>query len=198
VGRGPRLLALIGVLALGPACGGGGSPSEPPPVPTTTPTPTPTPTPSPTPTPTPAPGITFIAVSTGPGIVLGQGGATTATSLTVEVRAATVTALYGVAFDLDYPPGVVRYQSSAAGEFLGNSSQVTAPVVETVPGHLVVGVSRLGTLPGVSGSGVLLRLVFTPVANGGGAVTFSRNSAFANDGSALTMPWAAGTVTVSQ
>lgn len=191
--RRPRLLALIGLLALAPACGGGGgggggTPTEP----------TPVPTPSATPTPTPGAGITFTAASPGPGVVLAQGAATTATSLTVEVRAATVTGLYGVAFDLDYPSATVRYQSFSAGEFLGTSSQVSAQVAESAPGHLVVGVSRLGSLPGMSGSGVLLRLVFSPVANGSGPFTFSRNGAYAADGTAIVVPWGAGTVTVAR
>jgi hypothetical protein len=109
-----------------------------------------------------------------------------------------VSGLYGVAFDVDYPSAVVRYQSFTPGEFLGTSSQVSAQVVESTPGHLVVGVSRLGTLPGVSGNGVLLRLVFSPVANGSGPFTFSRNAAFAADGSTMVVPWGAGTVTVAQ
>lgn len=189
--RRPRLLALIGLLALAPACGGGGGGGG-------TPTEPPVPTPSATPTPTPGAGIAFTASSTGPGIVLAQGSATTATSLTLEVRAATVTGLYGVAFDLDYPSATVRYQSFTAGDFLGTSSQVSAQVVESAPGHLVVGVSRLGSLPGITGSGVLLRLVFSPVANGSGAFTFSRNAAYAADGSEMTVPWGAGTVTVAR
>ena len=162
---GPVTLALA-LAFLSSACGGGGggsSPSEPPPGPTATPTPTVTPTPQPSPTPG-GPGITFTAASTGPGIVLAQGAATTASSLTVEVRAAQVTGLYALAFDLDYPAAALRYQSASAGTFLGSSGQVSMQVVESTSGHLVVGVSRLGSVPGVDGSGVVMSLVFTPVA----------------------------------
>jgi len=162
------------------------------------PSPSPTVTPTPTPTPPPGGGITFTGASSGPGIVLGQGAATTSSSLTVEVRAAQVTGLYGLAFDLDYPAAAVRYQSAAAGPFLGASGQVSMQVVESTPGHLVVGVTRLGSLPGVDGSGVVMSLVFTPVANGNGAFTFSRNTAYRAEGTPMTLAWAGGTVTVAR
>jgi len=187
--------------ALSVACGGGGgggSPSEPLPSPTVSPTPSATPTPSPTPTPTPGGGVTFTASSAGPGIVLAQGAGTSSSSLTVDVRAAQVTGLYGIAFDLDYPSAAVRYASATAGTFLGTSGQFSMQVVESTPGHLVVGATRLGTLAGVDGSGLILSLVFTPVANGSGPFAFSRNTAYRSDGATLALPWAGGTVTVAQ
>ena len=192
--RGTRLLIALALLSVSAAVGcgggggGGGSPTEPSPSPTATPTPTPA----------PGPGITFTAASTGPGIVLAQGAGTSASSLTVEVRAAQVTGLYALAFDLDYPAAAVRFQSAAAGPFLGTSGQVSTQVAESTPGHLVVGVTRLGNLAGVDGSGVVLSLVFTPVANGSGAFTFSRNTAFRAEGTTLNLAWAGGTVTVAR
>jgi hypothetical protein len=205
VGRGRRRPGLFGLIALALAwpalafaCsgGGGGSPSEPSPTPTVTATVTPLPTPTPTPTPGGGPSITFTAASTGPGLVLAQGAATTANSLTVELRAAQVTGLYGVAFDLDYPTAALSFTSASAGTFLGSSGQVSMQVAESPPGHLVVGVTRLGQVAGVDGSGVVLQLVFTPVAAGSGPVTVSRNSAFASTGNVINLSWGAGTVTV--
>jgi cohesin domain-containing protein len=190
---------VLGVDACGGAGGGGGrSPTDPGPGPTPTATPSPTPNPSPTPTPTPGGSITFTAASAGPGIVLAQGAGTTSSSLTVDVRAASVTGLYGIAFDLDYPTAIVHGQSATLGTFLGTSSQVSMQITETTPGHVVIGISRLGTLPGVNGSGIIASFVFTPVANGTGPFTISRNTAFASNGSAISVPWAAGTVTVSR
>jgi hypothetical protein len=197
VGRGrARVVGLVGIalalpwlaLACGGGGGGGGSPTDP--GPTSTPTPTPTPTPS------PGPSITFAAASPGPGIVLAQGAATTASSLVVEVRAAQVSGLYGLAFDLDYPSAALRFQSAGAGLFLGSGGQVSMQVVESATGHLVVGITRLGTLPGVAGNGVVLQLVFAPVAAGSGPFVFSRNTAYGSDGLQLSVPWAAGTATV--
>jgi hypothetical protein len=188
------------VNACGGAGGGGGrSPTDPGPGPTPTATPSPTPNPSPTPTPTPGGAITFTAASAGPGIVLAQGAGTTATSLTVDVRAASVTGLYAIAFDLDYPTAVVKGQSATLGTFLGTSGQVSLQVAESTPGHVVVGISRLGSLPGVNGSGIIAQLVFTRVAVGSGPFTLTRTGAFASNGSTIAgVPFAGGTVTVSQ
>lgn len=205
MGRGRRRPGLLGLAALALAwaalafaCsgGGGGSPSEPLPSPTATATTSPLPTPTPTPTPGGGPGITFTAASTGPGLVLAQGAATTASSLTVELRAAQVTGLYGAAFDLDYPTAALTFTSASVGTFLGTSGQVAMQVAEPTPGHLVVGVTRLGSVAGVDGSGVVLQLVFTPLAAGSGPFTFSRNSAFASTGNVMNVSWGAGTVTV--
>jgi hypothetical protein len=159
-------------------------------------TPTSTPTPTPTPTPGGGPSITFTPASTGPGLVLAQGAATSASSLTVELRAAQLTGLYGAAFDLDYPAAALDFTSAAAGPFLGSSGQVSMQVLETSPGHLVLGITRLGAVAGVDGSGVVLQLVFAPVATGSGPFTFSRNTAFASTGTVMNVSWGAGTVTV--
>jgi hypothetical protein len=186
VGRGARFVALAGLVVfagLAPACGGGGGGG-------------PTAPPSPTPTPTPAPGITFTAASAGPGVVLGQGAGTNTSTLVLEVRASQVTGLYGVAFDLDYPSAALRYQSVSAGSFLGSGSQISLQVAESPTGHLIVGLSRLGSVAGVDGSGVLLQLSFNAVASGGGTLAFSRNAAYKADGTVLSVPWAAGSVTV--
>lgn len=199
----PRVFARASILALvlllpslavacGGGGGGGGSPTEP------SPTPTPSVTPTPTPTPPPGTGITFTAASAGPGIVLAQGAGTSSSSLTVDVRAAQVSGLYGIAFDLDYPSAVLHYQSATAGTFLGSSGQISMQVVESAPGHLVVGVTRLGDVRGVDGSGIVASLVFTPVANGSGPFTFSRNTAFQSEGTTVTLQWAGGTVTVAR
>lgn len=190
------LVLLLPALAVACGGGGGGSPSEPGPSPTATSTPSGTPTPAPTPT--PGSGITFTASSSGPGIVLAQGAGTSSSSLTVDVRAAQVTGLYGIAFDLDYPPALLHYQSATAGTFLGSSGQISMQVVESTPGHLVVGVTRLGDVRGVDGSGIVASLVFTPGVNGSGVFTFSRNTAIQSEGVPVTLQWAGGTVTVAR
>ena len=191
MGRGARLavsrpalgLALAAVLAVLPACGGGGggSPSEPP---------------QPTPTATPAPGIT-VAVTTpqGAAITLARGARSTANLLVLEVRAESVAGLYGAAFDLQYPGMLLDYQARVPGPFLGADASVQ--VFESAPGTLVVGVSRLGNVAGVDGSGVLVELELTPLAPGSGPLAFARNAALGADGLEIQMGWGSGTVSVS-
>lgn len=186
VSRAARGLALAAVLATLPACGGGGgggSPSEPP-------------QPTPTATPLPAPGVTVtVTTPDGAAITLARGARSTASLLVLEVRAQGVTGLYGAAFDLQYPGALLDYQARVAGSFLGASASVQ--VFESAPGTLVVGVSRLGNLPGVDGSGVLVELELTPLAPGSGPIGFARNAAFGADGGEIPMGWASGTVSVS-
>ena len=68
---------------------------------------------------------------------------------------------------------------------------------ETTPGTLVVGISRLGPLGGSSGSGTLMTLEFDSAASGSGSLSFTNNTAFAADGTALgAIQWLGGTVQV--
>ena len=192
MGRGARLavsraalgLALAAALAFLPACGGGGgggSPSEPPP---------------PTPTATPAPGIAVsMTTPDGPAITLARGARSTANLLVLEVRAQSVTGLYGAAFDLRYPGTLLDYQARVPGTFLGANASVQ--VFESEPGTLVVGVSRVGNLPGVDGSGVLVELELAPLAPGSGPLAFARNAAIGADGVELAIGWGSGTVSVA-
>ena len=183
VGRGALGLVLVAALATLPGCGGGGgggSPIEPPP-----------------PTATPPPGISVaITTPSGAAITLARAPRSTASLLVLEVRAVGVTGLYGAAFDLRYPDALLDYQARAAGSFLGEGASIQ--VFESAPGNLVVGASRLGNVPGVDGSGVLLEIELARQAAGTGNLSFTGNAAFAADGTLLAVGWGSGTVTVSQ
>ena len=177
-----RTLRSALVLLVLTACGGGGgggSPTEP------------------TPPPPPPPGITFTPSGGGANsISLGAGAATNQTTLFLEVRANSVTDLYGVAFDLHYPNAVLQYVRADDGGFLGGG---TFQVAESTPGTLVVGASKLGSVTGSAGSGVLLILEFRATAAGNGTFTFADNTAFNAAGSPMSgLTWAAGTVTVTR
>jgi hypothetical protein len=182
VSRGALGLVLAAAFATLPGCGGGGgSPSDP----------------SPPPTPTPPPGISVaITTPSGAAITLARAARTTSNLLVLEVRASAVSGLYGAAFDLQYPAGLLDYQGRVAGPFLGADASIQ--VFESAPGNLVVGASRLGNVPGVDGSGVLLELELARQAAGTGNLSFTNNAAFAADGTQLVVGWGNGTVTVSQ
>jgi hypothetical protein len=177
--RSPILaVALLLLLACGGG-GGGGSPTEP--------TPTPTPT---------QPSVTFTPQSPGPsGILLASGSGTNATTLILEVRATSVSDLYGVAFDLTYPANLLQHVRSTQGPMLaGGTFQGSVS-----NGRLVVGLSNLGPVPGSSGSGVLLTFEFRAIGAGEGTFTFSKNQAVDSQGQAIAgLTWSAGTVRVTQ
>ncbi len=184
-----RRLLLAGLLALalpltlacgGGGGGGGGGPTEP------------------TPPPPPPPGIVFTpqGIAGANSISLASGAGTTASTLVLEVRAAQVVDLYGVAFDLAYPNAQLQFTRVTPGPLLSGGA---AQAVPSTPGTLVVGGTHLGNVAGATGSGVVMTLEFSAVAAGQGSFAFSRNSAFDSDGDTMNgVAWHAGSVTVTR
>ena len=165
-------------LACGGGGGGGGSPTQP----------TPTPPPS-------QPSLVFTPQGGGgSGISLTAGAASTATTLFLEVRANSVSDLYGVAFDLSYPSNLLQYVRTSQGPFLAGGSLQIAPSA----GNLVIGLSNLGPVPGANGSGVLMTLEFRAIGAGQGSLGFSRNVAANSAGQSISgLSWGSGTVQVT-
>ncbi len=170
------LAALAAALLAGcGGSGGGGGPTSPPP---------------------PTPGITFTpAGSAGsPGISLVTGAGSTASTLVLEVRATGIRDLYGIAFDLQYPGGVLQLASSSnAGSILsGGTFQLSHTTSD-----LVFGASLLGPVRGVHGDGVIITLDLQSTAAGSGPFAFTRNAAFDSAGKPIAgVTWTAGSVQV--
>lgn len=122
------------------------------------------------------------------------GAGSTASTLVLEVRATGVQNLYGIAFDLQYPGGVLPFaMSSPTGSILsGGTFQVSHTATD-----LVVGASLLGSVPGVSGNGLLLTLQFSSAAAGSGTFSFTHNAVFDSTGQPIPgVTWTAGSVSV--
>jgi hypothetical protein len=171
------LVSLVSFIACSGG-GGGGSPVEP------------------TPTPTPGqPSLVFTPQGGGgSGVSLAAGPGSTATTLFLEVRANSVTDLYGVAFDLSYPANLLQYVRVAQGPVLAGGTLQVAPS----GGNLVVGLSNLGPVPGASGSGVLMTLELRAIGAGQGSFSFSRNVAVNSAGQSINgFSWGTGTVRVT-
>lgn len=158
-------VVVLAVLALA-ACGGGGGgggPTDPPP---------------------PTPPLVFTPGGTAGGnvVLLARTGPTGGSELHLAVEAREVDGLYGAAFDLGYPAAVLDFEGVTQGDFLSRDGvQVSLQVAEET-GNLIVGVTRLGTAAGVSGTGTLLTLRFRAVASGSGSLTFSRTQAVDAEG----------------
>ncbi|HEX2252965.1 MAG TPA: cohesin domain-containing protein [Thermoanaerobaculia bacterium] len=175
-----RFASLLGILAVLAACGGGGGngPTEPPP------------------TPPPAQSLTFTPAGS-PGsdaLVLTRQGAGSDT-LMLALEAREVDNVYGVFFDLAFPAAVLDFQSADAGSFLtAGGADVSLQVAEQ-DGNLVMGISRLGLVGGVSGSGTVLTLTFQVRAAGSGPLDFARNGAIDPNGGSADVSWFGGSVT---
>jgi len=139
---------------------------------------------------TPPPGITFTPASgTAPAVRLLPGPGTAGTVLEVQIEADQLSGVYGVAFDLSFPAGLLRFDGSSEGTYLSSGGlQTSLQVVQASPGQLVVGYSRLGNVAGRGGSGELLTLRFTGIGAGTGNLSFSSAHLFNAAGDELSAP----------
>ena len=179
------LLACLAAALTLTACGGGGGgggrggPTEPPP---------------------PQAGLTYTpAAVSGPNTVTLRRVGTGDDRLVLELFANQVSGVYGVAFDLRYPTGVLVFDSVREESFLsGGGAQTTLQIAEAPAGNLVVGITRLGRVAGVGGSGVLLTLEVRVAGNGSGTLSFTSNEVFDSAGNPMAgLTWGAGSVTVN-
>jgi hypothetical protein len=121
-----------------------------------------------------------------------MGADSTATKLVLELRSGGIQNLYGVAFDLQYPATILELTQVTQGSLLADG---TFQQSATTAGNVVVGVSRLGLVPGVSGAGVLVRFEFRPRITGTGVLSFSRNTVLDSNGAPIAgVTWIAGSV----
>ena len=131
-------------------------------------------------------------------VALVSGSGSSGTTLILTVRVTQVTGVYGVAFDLVYPSAQLQFADATEGSFLSGTA-TSFQFSETTAGRVVVGISRLGAVAGVSGSGDLMTLRFTSrgVA-GSGALSFQSHTAFNSTAKAISgVTWLGGSVTVT-
>jgi hypothetical protein len=171
------VLLAVQIAACGGGGGGGGGPTAPPP---------------------PQPGIVVTpAAAPASGVSIAAGAGSNASTLILEIRASSVTDLYGVAFDLRYPSNLLQLVQASSGPFLGSPNLQSTP--GGTAGTVVVGLSKLGTAAGASGSGVLMTLEFRSIAAGEGTFAFEQNTAINSAGATIdNFGWAGGTVRVTR
>ncbi len=176
------LRALSGAILLLPllACGGGGGSSA-----TTPPT-------------VPEPAILFIPAGIGAAGSLDLvASSTSATRLTVALEVSSVADLYGLSFDMTFPPSLLSFVSAQEENYLSADGALSTSfqAVENPTGNLVVGLSRLGDVAGAGGSGVLLLLTFEALSSGEGQLSFPSSTAFDAAGEPIPgLSWNGGTV----
>jgi|GEM_PF-512879 len=171
---------LVSALVFGVGCGGGGGGGG-----GTTPT-------------GPMAATRFTSAGTGSNaIVMADGNSGSPTVFRLSVRAAGVTDLYGVAFDVEYPSGILSFNGSATeGTFLAGGPATTFNVSEGSAGSIIVAVSRLGGGRGVDGSGDLVTLDFSVLASGDGEFRFTNRGAFGPNGVGKpNVDWIGGSIT---
>jgi general secretion pathway protein D len=78
---------------------------------------------------------------------------------------------------LGFDPALLAVEAVAPGDFLGEAGKAEVLADFSRPGEVVVGASRLGDQPGVTGAGTLVRVTFRAVTAGSALVGFSGKQA---------------------
>jgi general secretion pathway protein D len=78
---------------------------------------------------------------------------------------------------LGFDPALLAVEAVAPGEFLGDAGKAEILADFSRPGEVVVGASRLGDQPGVTGAGTLVRVTFRALTAGSALVGFSGRQA---------------------
>ncbi len=78
---------------------------------------------------------------------------------------------------LRFDPAVLAVLRVEPGDFLGDATRAQVLSDSSRPGELVLGASRLGTGPGVAGSGTVVRITFRAIGAGSSAVSFVQGEA---------------------
>ncbi|MBD3869095.1 MAG: hypothetical protein IFK94_13315 [Acidobacteria bacterium] len=186
------LAAVLLALLTASACGGGSSNSG---------------------IPTPTLAATFTPATNNPAgeAVFMDAGARSGATFTIQVKAANITDLFGVAFRVIYDPTVVEYVSSSSGSSMltGGGVQTDFSTAEAVPGTLFVTATRIQANPFVPGvdftvPGELISLTFRATrATAGSSFSFSTQQVEICDevsetcAASMAPLWSGGTLTVN-
>jgi type II secretory pathway component GspD/PulD (secretin) len=90
----------------------------------------------------------------------------------VRVQAAASLPLSHLPLALGFDPKVLAVEKVEAGTFLGPAGQAEVLADGSRAGELLLGASRLGQVPGVTGSGTVARITFKALAAGRSALGF--------------------------
>ncbi len=95
----------------------------------------------------------------------------------VRLQAASALPLSHLPLALSFDPKVLAVEKVEAGTFLGPRGQAEVLADHSRPGELLLGASRLGELPGVTGNGTVARVTFKALAAGRTRLAFLESRA---------------------
>jgi len=102
---------------------------------------------------------------------------TNGNTVALDIKVSNVVDFYGFQFNVGYNSQILQFVSATKGTFLGNNGQVDLFCLtpnSTVPGLIKnVVCTRLGDIPGVSGTGMVERITFKAIAKGVADVVLS-------------------------
>jgi|GEM_PF-1854559 len=95
-------------------------------------------------------------------------------TVVVEIRVSNANDLYAYQYNVEYDPDVLQYVQTERGDFLGTEDK-TLPVDLKISSGFIANIAktRLGSIGGVNGEGLLERITFTAVGAGNSEVKIS-------------------------
>ncbi len=90
----------------------------------------------------------------------------------LNIVAEGVNNLFGAAFDLIFNPDILEAATVTEGNFLNQDGQLTHFMKKVDGSRIIIGIARLGQVYGVSGAGVLCKIIFNAKAEGRGTLSF--------------------------
>jgi hypothetical protein len=90
----------------------------------------------------------------------------------VRIQAEASRPVSHLPLSLSFDPAVLAVEKVDAGDFLGGAGEARVMSDSGRPGSLVIGASRLGQVPGVTGKGTLARITFRALAAGSSELAF--------------------------
>ena len=106
--------------------------------------------------------------------------------------------LFSAGLLIAYDPNVIEYVETFEGDFIDRDGAESTTQSSGSPGTVRIGMSRLGTTEGVSGSGSLVTLVFRAVAEGTTSIEITSTSVRNAAGSPMATQMLPATVEVGQ
>lgn len=109
---------------------------------------------------------------------------------TIGIHVKDINDLYGTAFTLRFDPSMLFFIDAREGAFLkggGHSTSFMASLEEGNPGNLIIGHTRLGSVTGACGSGLLATVTFKVMREGESSLSFINASAFDSNGDIIDL-----------
>lgn len=142
-------------------------------------------------------GVSYTADASASANSLSFGSSVSGDELTLSLTATQVQNLFGITFDLVYPPGQLTFESASELSVFGAGNTTVFQVFQA-NGRLVVGLTRLAPAGGFSGSGELATFTFRAASSGTGRIDFENRQAIQPSGVGIgLLQWVGGSVTVN-
>jgi general secretion pathway protein D len=95
----------------------------------------------------------------------------------VTLQASAARAISHLPLTLTYDPKVLVAEKVESGGYLGNGEEAQTLSDTTQPGKIVLGLSRLGQVPGVKGAGTVVHITFRALRAGEAEIGFTQTQA---------------------